>query len=136
MNRLFNKTFSKTLFKNCTNHTLKQQLFYNNQVNAKFYHPIREVMKKDIRAMYSDPNEIGEELIRIISLHDKVKDPSKITINSSFEEIGLDSLDYVECILEIENYLFYDFGATDWEQFITIKDIAMFLAKDFFAQKH
>ena len=110
--------------------------FYGNLLNVKFYHPVRELMKKDIPKFYSNPNEVGEELIRIISLHDKVKDPSKITMNSTFEEIGLDSLDYVECILEIENYLSYDFGPTDWEQFNTIKDIALFLAKDFFAQKH
>lgn len=114
----------------------RNKFLYNNYLNVKFYHPIREVMKKDVRSFYSDPNEVGEEIIRIISLHDKVKDPSKITLNSTFEEIGLDSLDYVECILQIENYLSYDFGPSDWEQFMTIKDIAYFLAKDYFAQKH
>ena len=119
-----------------TKNPFKIRFLYNNYINVKFYHPIREVMKKDVRSFYSDPNEVGEEIIRIFSLHDKIKDPSKITLNSTFEEIGLDSLDYVECILQIENYLNYDFGPSDWEQFMTIKDIAYFLAKDYFAQKH
>jgi acyl carrier protein len=97
---------------------------------------VRELMEKQIPRFYSDPNEIGEQIIRIISLHDKCKDPSKITIGSTFEECGLDSLDFVEVISEIEFDFKYDFGASDWEQFITINDIAQFMARDFFAVKH
>ncbi len=130
------KKIGNQLRKFSLNSYLDNKFFYNNNLNVKYYHPIREVMKKDVRSFYSDPNEVGEEIIRIISLHDKVKDPSKVTLNSTFEEIGLDSLDYVECILQIENYLNYDFGPSDWEQFMTIKDIAYFLSKDYFAQKH
>ena len=44
--------------------------------------------------------------------------------------------DFVEILLQIEYEIGYDFGASDWEQFITINDIAQFLAKDFYAQKH
>ncbi len=104
--------------------------------SVKYYHPVRELMKKKTTKYYSDPNQIGEEIIRIISLHDKVTDPSKIRMDSTFEEIGLDSIDFVECILQIEYETGYDFGSSDWEQFITINDIAQFLAKDFYAQKH
>ena len=86
----------------------------------KSYHPTKELMKKNVPEFFSDPNEIGEELVRIISLHDKIKDP----------------IHFVECILQIENYLKYDFGASDWEQFLNINDIAQFLAKDYLAQKH
>jgi acyl carrier protein len=110
------------------------KLLFKNPV--RFYHPIREMMKKRIPKYYSDPNAIGEEIIRIVSLHDKVSDPSIITIDSSFEEIGMDSIDFVEILLQIEYEIGYDFGASDWEQFITINDIAQFLAKDFYAQKH
>lgn len=102
----------------------------------KSYHPTKELMKKNVPEFFSDPNEIGEELVRIISLHDKIKDPNIITLNKPFHEMGLDSLDFVECILQIENYLKYDFGASDWEQFLNINDIAQFLAKDYLAQKH
>jgi len=103
---------------------------------VKFYHPVRELMTKKTPKYYSDPNDLGEEIIRIISLHDKVTDPTKITMASTFEEIGLDSIDFVECLLQIEYEIGYDFGAADWEQFVTINDIAQFLAKDYYAQKH
>ena len=115
---------------------------YNNNNNelfkksVRFYHPVKEMMKKKIPKYYSDPNAVGEEIIRIVSLHDKVTDPSKITMDSTFEEIGMDSIDFVEVLLQIEYEVGYDFGASDWEQFISISDIAQFLAKDFYAQKH
>ena len=118
-----------------------QSGFYNNSKllfknPVRFYHPVKELMKKKTPKYYSDPNAVGEEIIRIVSLHDKVTDPSQITMNSSFEEIGMDSIDFVEVLLQIEYEVGYDFGASDWEQFITINDIAQFLAKDFYAQKH
>lgn len=104
--------------------------------SVKFYHPVRELMQKKTTKYYSDPNNIGEEIIRIVSLHDKVTDPSKITMASTFQEIGLDSIDFVEVLLQVEYEFGYDFGASDWEQFITINDIAQFLAKDYYAQRH
>ncbi len=106
------------------------------KLNKKYYHPVRELMERHTAKFFSDPNEIGEQIIRIISLHDKCKDPSKVTMGSTFEEIGLDSLDFVEVISEIEYDFSYDFGPSDWEQFITINDIAQFMARDYFAQKH
>ncbi len=120
------------------NKLIRKSLLRNSFYSSfkKFYHPTRELMKKQSTVYYSDPNQVGEEIIRIISQHDKIKDPSAIKLSSTFSEIGLDSLDFVECVLEIENYLFYDFGAADWEQFITINDIAQFISKDYFGQKH
>ena len=100
------------------------------------YHPVRELMQKRTPKFYSDPKDVGEEIIRIICLHDKVRDPSKVTLGSTFEDIGLDSLDFIECILQIELEFGYDFGPSDWEQFITLNDVAQFLARDFFAEKH
>lgn len=116
--------------------SLKPNHFLLFQTSKKNYHPARELMQKRIPKYYSDPQEIGEEIIRIICLHDKVKDPSKVTLGSTFEDIGLDSLDFIECILQIELEFGYDFGPSDWEQFITLNDVAQFLAKDFFAEKH
>jgi len=112
----------------------KNKMLFKNPI--KFYHPVRELMNKKTTKYFSDPNDIGEEVIRIVSLHDKITDPSKITMASTFEEIGLDSIDFVECLLQIEYEIGYDFGSADWEQFVTINDIAQFLAKDYYAQKH
>ncbi len=100
------------------------------------YHPVRELMHKHTSQFYSDPNDIGADIIKIVSLHDKIKDPSKVTMGATFEEMGLDSLDFCEIIVEIEHEYKYDFGPADWEQFITINDIAQFMARDWFGQKH
>lgn len=123
MNNIFKRSFFP----------LKNSFYFNLK---RAYHPTRELMKRHSTVYFSDPNEVGEEIIRIICQHDKVKDPSLVKLGSTFEEIGLDSLDFVECILEIENFLFYDFGSADWEQFITISDIAKFISKDYFGEKH
>ena len=125
---------NKTKITSSLKSILIQDKFYQQPV--KFYHPVRELMEKKNPAFYSDPNEIGEQIIRIVSLHDKCKDPSKVIMGSTFEEVGLDSLDFVEIISEVEYEFGYDFGPSDWEQFITINDIAQFMARDYFAQKH
>lgn len=134
INFLFQKSFAfnfhSVVFRNNTS------LFYTKSSCLKYYHPARELMKKNSPEFFSDPNLVAEELVRIISMHDKIKDPAKVTVGATFEEMGLDSLDFVECMLEIENYLDYDFGASDWEQFLTIKDIAFFISRDYFGQKH
>jgi len=139
MLRVFNKFMRKTLptsLNRLNNLNIFNRKYQFVNCSRMFYHPVRELMKKNQPKFYSDPVEIGEEIIRIISLHDKVKDPSKITLGSTFEDIGLDSLDFVECILQIELEFGYSFGPADWEQFITINDIAQFLARDYFAEKH
>jgi acyl carrier protein len=127
------KNQNKKIISNLKSKILKDKFY---QQSVKFYHPVRELMEKKTAAFYSDPNEIGEQIVRIVSLHDKCKDPSKVTMGSTFEEIGLDSLDFVEIISEVEYEFGYDFGPSDWEQFITINDIAQFMARDYFAQKH
>jgi acyl carrier protein len=118
---------------------LKRQVITLNNLlkhQIRSYHPARELMKKRTAKFYSDPQEIGAEIVKMVSLHDKIKDPSQVTIGSSFEELGLDSFDFVDVLMEIEHEYKYDFGASDWEQFITINDIAQFMARDYFAQKH
>jgi acyl carrier protein len=116
--------------------TFNTKAFGLLKLTSKAYHPVRELMKKRTAAFYSDPQEIGKEIVKMVALHDKIQDPSKVTIGSTFEELGLDSLDMVDVISEIEHEYKYDFGASDWEQFLTINDIAQFMARDYFAQKH
>ncbi len=106
------------------------------KITKKNYHPVRELMQKKVPKFYSDPDEIGQQIVRIVSLHDNCKDPSSVTLGSTFEECGLDSLDFVDVISQVEYDYLYDFGSADWEQFITINDVAQFMAKDFFAVKH
>lgn len=102
----------------------------------KYYHPVRELMQGGHDKIFSDPNVIAKDITKIVCLHDKIKDPSKVTPGATFEDMGLDSLDFVEIIGELEYEYKYDFGPSDWEQFLTINDIAQFMARDWWAQKH
>ncbi len=136
MLNIFNKFVSRTSRNYFSNLKLINTKCNLLNYSKMYYHPVREMMKKKQPKYYSDPREVGEEIIRIITLHDKVADPSKVTLEATWEEIGLDSLDMVECILQIEMDLGYDFGPSDWEQFLTINDVAQFISRDYFGEKH
>ena len=56
------------------------------------------------------------------ALEPKVKD-KKITENSTFKELGLDSLDLVEVVLEVEELLNHHFKDEDLINFKSIKDV-------------
>lgn len=40
-------------------------------------------------------------MIKLIALHDDIKNPESITLNSTWNEIGLNEMTYVEVILII-----------------------------------
>ena len=56
------------------------------------------------------------------ALEPKVKN-KEITENSTFKELGLDSLDLVEVVLEVEELLNYKFEDEDLINFKSIKDV-------------
>jgi NADH dehydrogenase (ubiquinone) 1 alpha/beta subcomplex 1 len=56
-------------------------------------------MKRDNSEYFADPKNVGERVIRLIALHDNVRDPIGITLNSTFEQLGLNDLDTVEIFL-------------------------------------
>lgn len=56
------------------------------------------------------------------ALEPKVKN-KEITENSTFKELGLDSLDLVEVVLEVEELLHYKFEDEDLINFKSIKDV-------------
>jgi acyl carrier protein len=48
------------------------------------------------------PDELTERIIRIIAETQR-KDPSQVSIDSTFEELGIDSMDGVNIIFAVEN---------------------------------
>ena len=59
----------------------------------RFYHPDNVLMTREDGDYYADPKVVAERVTRLIALHDNVSDVSGITLNKSFEELGLNSLD-------------------------------------------
>ena len=65
------------------------------------------------------------DIIREI-LQDKLElDPAVLTEDATFESLGIDSLDLVELICEIEDRLSIDFG--DPEGLATLGDVAKYV---------
>lgn len=62
-----------------------------------------------------------EEFKKIIQ--SRVKNAPEITMESNLREIGLDSLDLVEVVLEVEEKLGITFNDDELNTFITMKDV-------------
>ena len=88
-------------------------------------------MKREGGEYYADPIAVAERVVRLIGLHDNVKDPAAITLNSSFEELGLNGLDLVEIYLAVEREFDLEIDDDECEGMTTVNDLVEFLAKNF-----
>ncbi|KRX09890.1 Acyl carrier protein-like protein [Pseudocohnilembus persalinus] len=104
------------------------------QKNTYFYAPDSIQKRETLSGYYLDPNDVARRFIKIISLHDDIKNPSEIKINSSWEQIGVGELAKVEILLEAEQEFWLEFSDEDAERFRTIEDVVQHVSKSFFAQ--
>ena len=94
------------------------------------YYPNGELMSRTEGEYFADPIAVGERAIRLIALHDNVNDPTSITLNSTFEALGLNELDCAEIFLQAEQEFDVEISEEDCESFITVNDLVEFLAKN------
>ena len=80
------------------------------------------------------PIATAERIIRCMGLHDNVNDPSAVTLNQSFEECGLNSLDMCEVYLMLEKEFDFEISEDDCESFTTVNDLVEFVARNFYAK--
>jgi acyl carrier protein len=52
--------------------------------------------------MPDNPDELTQRILRIIAETQR-KDPAEVTIDSTFEELGIDSMDGVNIVFALEN---------------------------------
>lgn len=70
---------------------------------------------------------VRERILLVLRLFDKV-DPEKLTLESHFvNDLGLDSLDHVEIIMELENEFNFDIPDRDAEKLITPGHILQYI---------
>ena len=100
----------------------------------RFYAKEGLILRNEKTGYYQDPQEVARRFIKLLSLHDKVKDPSKITLNSTFYELEIDDLSYVEIMLEAEQEFYLEFPDDDLERFKTVGDVVDYLGRSFYAQ--
>ena len=100
----------------------------------RFYYPDNVIMKRDDGDYFSDPIKIAERTIRLIALHDNVRDPSAITLSTSFDDLGLNSLDLAEIFLASEREFEVEISDEDCESFHTVNDLVEFFARSDFTK--
>ena len=67
-------------------------------------------MTRDDSKYAADPVEVAERLVRLVALHDNVKDIENITLNSTWKELGFNELDVVELMIGVEFEFDVSFG--------------------------
>ena len=91
-------------------------------------------MTREEGEYFSDPVQVAERVVRLLGLHDNVRDPSAITLNSTFNELGLNSLDLAEVFLAAEREFDVEISDDDCESFTTVNDLVEHLARNFYAK--
>ena len=88
------------------------------------------LMPRDQGEYYADPMDVAERVIRTIGIHDNVTDPSAVTMNKTFDELGLNALDMVEVFLGVEREFDLEISEEDCEMMMTVSDLVEFLARN------
>jgi len=83
---------------------------------------------------YADPMNVAERFVRLVALHDNVRDPSAVTLKSSFESLNLNSLDLAEILLAAEREFDLEISDDDCESFTTVNDAVEFLSRNFYTK--
>ena len=81
-----------------------------------------------------DPKDTADRISRILALHDKCIDPQKITLNSTFAELGFNELDVAEITLMVEHTFDIYINEEDAEKLVTVNDLNERVATDWWAQ--
>ncbi|KAK4476307.1 hypothetical protein MN116_000697 [Schistosoma mekongi] len=73
--------------------------------------------------------EVENKVLSVCSAYDKIQS-DKLTLDSSFiKDLGLDSLDHIEVIMEIENEFRFEISDVDAEKLHTPRDIVEHVCK-------
>ncbi len=91
-------------------------------------------MEREEGDYFADPVATAERVVRLIALHDHVKDPSAVTLNSSFVDLGLNELDMAEILLQAEREFDIEISEEDCESFSTVNDIVEHLSRNFYTK--
>eukprot|EP00347_Sterkiella_histriomuscorum_P015748 403355830 len=121
------------LFKASLRHrnVLMRPAFKLCAVPQRFYYPNGQLMTREDGQFYGDPKDVAERFIRLMALHDNVRDPSAITLQSSFEELGLNTLDMAEILLAAEREFDLELADEDCESFHSVNDVVEFLSRTY-----
>ena len=105
------------------------------KIPVRTYFKDNVIMEREYGDGYmADPVSTAERVVRLLALHDNVKDPSAITLGQSFEEIGLNALDMCEVYMMLEKEFDFEISEDDCESFTTVNDLVEHTARSFYAK--
>jgi NADH dehydrogenase (ubiquinone) 1 alpha/beta subcomplex 1 len=91
------------------------------------------ILRQEKSGYYMDPNAVSRRFIKLIALHTEVQNKDAITLNSTWHELGINDLAYVEILNEAENEFNMEFSDDHCESFKNVKDVVEHIAKNFYA---
>lgn len=100
------------------------------RVAQRGYYPDNVLMKREKGTYYNDPLDIAERVVRLFALHDACIDPSSVTLNKTFAEVGLNALDMCELFIAAEREFDLEIAEEECEQMVKVNDLVEFLAKN------
>ena len=103
-------------------------------VPRRSYYPDGQLMQREEGDYFADPVMVAERIVRLVALHDNVTDPSSVTLNSTFEELGLNPLDLCEIFLQTEREFDVEISEEDCESFVTVNDLVENLSRNFYTK--
>lgn len=75
-------------------------------------------------------SDIESRVLNIVKAFDKVKDPSKISVTSSFgDDLGLDSLDTVEVVMAIEEEFNVEIPDEEADKIVSVGQAVEYISK-------
>ena len=77
----------------------KPGLVYSAQ---RFYWPNDMLMHRTEGDYYQDPKQVAPIICKMVAMHDNCADPSKVTLDATFEELGMNDFDKAEILLMLE----------------------------------
>ena len=98
------------------------------------YYPNGQLMKRDEGDYYADPVEVAERVVRLIALHDNVKNPSAVTLESEFSTLGFNVLDMQEIFLQAEREFDVEISEDDCESFHSVNDLVENISRNFYTK--
>lgn len=94
---------------------------------VRYYQPDYIVMPRT-GGHWVDPEDCTKRIMNIVKAHDALKEPSHLTPEAQFKTVGLDDLDVVEILLEVEKDFFVEFSDEQAEGFKSIQDVVNYVA--------
>lgn len=81
---------------------------------------------------FANPEDVARRLIKVIALHDQVKSPELIKLESTWHELGLGEMAMVEVMVEIEREFEIEMPDEDIERFRNVNDAVEYISRSFF----